>query len=72
MLFRISRAIISAASPATESEHAVGDSDRRFWPGAGWLRIALLAGLAAGLIAAAFNLGVGARVVDEGREATLM
>lgn len=43
----------------------MGDSDRRFWPGAGWLRIALLAGLAAGLIATAFNLGVGERVVDE-------
>ena len=41
------------------------DSDARRWPGAGWLRIALLAGVAAGLVAAAFNLGVGERVVDE-------
>ena len=43
----------------------MSESDARSWPGAGWLRIALLAGLAAGLIAAAFNLGVGERVVDE-------
>ena len=41
------------------------DSDARRWPGAGWLRIALLAGVAAGLVAAAFNLSVGERVVDE-------
>lgn len=41
------------------------DEESRTWPGGGWLRVALLAGLAAGLIAAAFNLGVGERVVDE-------
>lgn len=43
----------------------MSDPDRRSWPGAGWLRVALLAGLAAGLVAAAFNLGIGERVVDE-------
>ncbi len=39
--------------------------ESRSWPGAGWLRVALVAGVAAGLVAAAFNLGVGERVVDE-------
>ncbi len=48
----------SAESPVTESE-------RTSWPGAGWLRVALIAGIAAGLVAAAFNLGVAERVVDE-------
>lgn len=49
---------ISAEFPVTESE-------RTSWPGAGWLRIALIAGLAAGLVAAAFNLGVAERVIDD-------
>ena len=48
---------ISAGFPVTEP-------DRHSWPGAGWLRIAVLAGIAAGLIAAAFNLGVAERVLD--------
>ncbi len=49
---------ISAGFPVTEP-------DRHSWPGVGWLRIAVLAGIAAGLVAAAFNLGVAERVLDE-------
>jgi hypothetical protein len=47
----------SAASPATESPAA--------WPGLGWLRVGVLAGLAGGLGAAAFNGVLGERVLGE-------
>jgi hypothetical protein len=47
----------SAASPVTERR--VG------WPGLGWLRIGVLAGLAGGLGAAAFNGVIGERVLGE-------
>ncbi|MGI9657661.1 MAG: CbtA family protein [Gaiellaceae bacterium] len=43
----------------------MSEPESRSWPGASWLRVALVAGVAAGLVAAAFNLGVGERVVDE-------
>jgi hypothetical protein len=47
----------SAASPVTERRVA--------WPGLGWLRVGVLAGLAGGLGAAAFNGALGERVLDE-------
>ena len=47
----------SAASPATER--------RVVWPGLGWLRVGLLAGLAGGLGAAAFNGLLGERVLGK-------
>jgi predicted cobalt transporter CbtA len=47
----------SAASPATETRVA--------WPGLGWLRVGVLAGLVGGLGAAAFNGAVGERVLGE-------
>jgi hypothetical protein len=47
----------SAASPATERRVA--------WPGPGWLRIGVLAGLVGGLGAAAFNGALGERVLGE-------
>jgi hypothetical protein len=45
----------SAAFPATDR--------RADWPGLGWLRVAVLAGLVGALGAAAFNAGIGERVL---------
>ena len=47
----------SAASPVTETGAA--------WPGLGWLRIGVLAGLVGGLGAAAVNGVLGERVLGE-------
>jgi hypothetical protein len=40
-------------------------TDRRAWPGPGWLRIAVLAGLAGGLAAAAWNTLLGEPVLGQ-------
>jgi len=49
----------SAAFPATKSDRAAA------WPGLGWLRVAVVAGLVGGLGAAAWNALVGEPVLGE-------